>query len=74
MRVHHYSTTELAALLSRAAVGFGLGDHVAACEQCHFLWALVRRARGEPSDEEREVTLDALRSWGGHSLTDDNAG
>lgn len=63
MRVHHYSIAELAEMMHRAADGFGLGEHVEGCEQCHYLWALVRRARGEPSDEDGEVTVDALKDW-----------
>ena len=56
----HYTTRELEALLARAA---SHAHHLSVCEQCHFLLALVRRARGEPSDEQREVTMDALKDW-----------
>lgn len=63
MRAVHYSSSELAEMLTRAALGYRLGDHLNVCEQCHFLLALVRRARGDPSDEQREVTMDALRNW-----------
>jgi hypothetical protein len=63
MRVNHYSARELAEMLERASFGRGTGDHVGACEQCHMLLALVRRARGAPSDEEAEVTVDALKAW-----------
>ena len=59
----HYTAAELAEMLTRAAFGNGLGDHLTECEQCDLLLALVRRARGEPSDEEREVTVEALRDW-----------
>lgn len=57
----HYTAAELAEMLAGAALGIRLGDHVSACEQCHLLLALVRRARGEPSDEELEVTVELLR-------------
>ena len=63
MRAAHYSGAELAEMLRRAALVDRLGDHLNVCEQCHFLLALVRRARGDPSDEQREVTMDALRNW-----------
>ena len=63
MNAIHYSSSELAEMLARAAFGSRLGDHLNVCEQCHFLLALVRRARGDPSDEQREVTTDALRNW-----------
>ena len=59
----HYTAADLAEMMKKATFGVGLGEHVSACEQCHFLLALVRRARGEPSDEEREVTVEALRDW-----------
>ena len=63
MRAAHYIGAELAEMLTRAAFVDRLGDHLNVCEQCHFLLALVRRARGDPSDEQREVTMDALRNW-----------
>ncbi len=65
MNAIHYSSSELAEMLTRAALGYRLEHHLNVCEQCHFLLALVRRARGEPNDEQREVTMDALKDWAG---------
>ncbi len=65
MNAIHYSSSELAEMLTRAALGYRLAHHLNVCEQCHFLLALVRRARGEPSDEQGEVTMDALKDWAG---------
>lgn len=59
----HFSARELEAMVARAALGHQQAHHLHVCEQCHFLLALVRRARGEPSDEQREVTMDALKDW-----------
>ncbi len=56
----HYTVRELEAMPARAALQ---AHHLTVCEQCHFLLALVRRARGEPSDEQREVTMDVLKDW-----------
>ena len=60
MGVLHYTTLEIAELLRCGPPRFAVGGHVEACEQCHMLFALVRRSRGEPSDEQAEVLVDAL--------------
>lgn len=80
MGASHYSVGELAAMLERAGITHRKGTHLERCEQCLFVLALVRRARGEPSDEQLEVTVDALRSWIERQrlpqsvLVDDNTG
>ena len=56
----HYSASELSALLRGGMPGFLVHEHVEACERCHILLALVRRAHGEPSAEQAEVLVDAL--------------
>ncbi len=37
--------------------------HVASCEACRYIVALVCRASGEPTPEQSEVVVDALREW-----------
>lgn len=59
----HYSFAELAAMQAQTASGSPGSEHLNDCEQCHYLWTIVRRSRGEPSDEELEVTVDALKTW-----------
>jgi hypothetical protein len=39
----------------------GVRSHVDRCEACLFVLALVRRVSGEPTPEQAEVVLDALR-------------
>jgi hypothetical protein len=41
--------------------------HVASCEACLYVLALVRRASGEPTGEQSEVVVDVLREWTGDS-------
>ena len=36
-------------------------SHVESCESCRYVLALVRRASGEPTPEQSEVVVDALR-------------
>jgi hypothetical protein len=36
-------------------------SHVESCEACLYVLALVRRASGEPTPEQSEVVVDALR-------------
>lgn len=60
MKSIHFTARELKSMLPRAAHHT---HHLTVCEQCHLLLALVRRVRGEPSDEQREVTTDALKGW-----------
>ena len=38
-------------------------SHVESCEACLYVLALVRRASGEPTPEQSEVVVDALREW-----------
>jgi hypothetical protein len=38
-------------------------SHVESCEACRYVLALVRRASGEPTPEQSEVVVDALRQW-----------
>jgi hypothetical protein len=38
-------------------------SHVESCEACLYVLALVRRASGEPTPEQSEVVVDALRDW-----------
>jgi hypothetical protein len=70
MDVSHYSEDELDAISRIAAAAPRQIDHLSACEQCLYLLALVRRAQGAPSDEEREVTLDALKIWAWKTTTE----
>lgn len=73
MTSSHYSIGQLAGRLER-------DEHLLGCEQCRLLLALVRRARGEPSDEQTEVTVDALeggidpRQTPHSEIVDDNLG
>ncbi len=60
MGFFHYTAFELAALFRGGMPGFLVHEHIEACERCHILLALVRRARGEPSAEQAEVLVDAL--------------
>jgi len=39
----------------------GVRSHVDGCEACLYVLALVRRVSGEPTPEQAEVVLDALR-------------
>lgn len=86
MELIHYSERELEQMRERvASSALPRQEHLRACERCLYLLALVRRAHGSPSDEDREVTVDALRNWlgseagartrsEGQSETDDRAG
>lgn len=38
-------------------------SHIDSCEACRYVLALVRRASGEPTPEQSEVVVDALRKW-----------
>lgn len=38
-------------------------SHVESCEACRYVLALARRASGEPTPEQSEVVVDALREW-----------
>jgi len=38
-------------------------SHVLYCEACRYVLALVRRASGEPTPEQSEVVVDALREF-----------
>ena len=60
----HYTAFELAALLQGGMPGSLVHEHIEACERCHILFALVRRARGEPSAEQTEVVVEALTGSG----------
>jgi hypothetical protein len=35
--------------------------HVESCEACRYVLALVRRASGEPTEEQSEVLVDLLQ-------------
>ncbi len=63
MEAVHYSVTELERMRERVEVAARQEAHLNRCEQCLYLLALVRRAQGAPSDEEREVTVDVLKRW-----------
>jgi hypothetical protein len=61
MEAVHYSVMELEKMPGR--VELKQQGHLKACEQCLYLHALVRRVQGDPSDEQREVTVDLLKRW-----------
>ena len=64
MGVLHYTACELAESLESDKPAIAVHNHVEACERCQILLALVRRARGEPSAEQAEVLVEALRRTG----------
>jgi len=57
----HFTAARLLEQLERNAEN--VRSHVESCEACLFVLALVRRASGEPTPEQSEVVVDALREW-----------
>jgi len=57
----HFTAARLMAQLERNPDG--VRSHVESCEACLYVLALVRRASGEPTPEQSEVVVDALREW-----------
>ena len=57
----HFTVGRLLQLMERRPEE--VRSHVASCEACRYVLALVRRASGEPTPEQSEVVVDLLREW-----------